>query len=141
MALHHLIKLVLLGSLLFPFALSSEARERFGGRGRAVIVPGYSYYYPYRAWGWGMGWGWGNPYGDYQPYYQDAKGKIKLRDYVKSDQVYIDGAYAGTADKMKTIKLDPGRYTIEIRRQGTELINRSVYVVAGKTVEIDINGS
>jgi hypothetical protein len=140
-ALRHLTKLVLMGLLLFPFALSSEARERFGGHGRVVIVPGYSYYSPYRAWGWGAGWGWGYPYGYYQPYNQEAKGKIKLRDYVKSDQVYIDGAYAGTADKMRTIKLDPGRYTIEIRRQGNEIKNRSVYVVAGKTVEIDIDGS
>jgi hypothetical protein len=140
-ALRHLTKLALMGALIFPFALSSEAHEKNGGRGRVVIVPHYSYYYPYRAWGWGVGWGWGNPYGYYQPYYPEATGKIKLKDYIKSDQVYIDGAYAGTAAKMKTVKLDPGRYTIEIRRQGTEILKRSVYVVAGKTVEIDLNGS
>jgi hypothetical protein len=141
-ALRFLTKLALAGLLILPLAISAEANERHGGsRGRVVIVPGYSYYYPYYgypAWGWGGYWG--NPYWNYAPYYEETKGKIKIKDFDKSDQVYIDGAYAGTAGKMKTIKLDPGRYTIQVRRQGTEILNRNVYVVAGKTVEIDFNG-
>jgi hypothetical protein len=140
-ALRILAKLALVGLLILPLAISAGARERHEGRGRGIIVPRYSYYYPYYRYpGWGWGAYLGNPYWDYAPYYQETKGKIKIKDFDKSDQVYIDGAYAGTAGKMKTVKLDPGRYTIQVRRQGTEILNRNVYVIAGKTVEIDFNG-
>jgi len=137
-ALRFLTKFALVSLLMLPFVVSAEAHGHFGGGGRAIIVPHYSYYHPY--WGYG-GWGWANPYWGYGPYYYEDKGTIKIKDHDKSDQVYINGAFAGIAEKMKNIKLDPGQYTIQIRRQGNELLNRSVYVIAGKTVEIDVGGN
>jgi len=136
-ALRLLTKFALVGLLMLPSAVSAEAREHFRGGGRVAVVPSYSLYYPY--WGWGWGWGWG-PYWDYGPYYYESTGKIKIKDYNKFDEVYINGAYAGTVDKLKSIKLNPGRYTVEIKQQGKDILNRSVYVIAGQTVQIDVKG-
>jgi hypothetical protein len=140
-ALKLLTKLVLIALLTLPFAAFAEARGgHFHGGYRGVIIPRYSYIYPYDGWGWGWGWGWG-PYWDYGPYYyHETMGKIKIKDHNKYDKVYINGAYSGRVEKMKDIKLDPGRYTVEIQRDGKQIMNQSVYIVAGKTVEIDVNG-
>lgn len=85
--------------------------------------------FPYYPYDWGWGWGY---------YSYDTRGKIKIRGYAQSDQVYINGAYAGTAKKRHEIKLEPGTYNIEVRRQGQELVNRDVYVLTNKSVEINI---
>lgn len=123
----------------FPVTVSAEAQSHAFAANRAVVVR-----YPYRwgGWGWGgWGWGWG-PYwgGYYGPYYPiDNRGKIKIKDANKFDQVYLNGAYAGTVDKMKNIRLDPGHYKIEVRERGKDIVNRDVYVVTGKTVDINVN--
>jgi hypothetical protein len=138
-AIRVLTRFSLICLLMLPFAASAEARGHFGRRGGTVIVPGYSLYYPY--WGLGWGWGWGGPFWDYGPYYYPAEntGKIKIKDHDKSDQVYINGAYAGTVDNLKDFRLDPGSYSVQIRDNGKVLLNRDIYVVTGKTVEIDVN--
>jgi len=61
------------------------------------------------------------------PYYYD-RGKVKIKDAFESDQIYINGAFAGTVGKMKSIRLEP-------------VVGRDVYVVTGKTVEIYVNGN
>ncbi len=137
-ALRFLTKFALAGLLVLPFAGIAKAHERFeGGERRVVIVPSYSYYRPY--WGWGWGWGW-SPYRDYPTYSYPTRGTVKIHDHNKYDQVYINGAYAGIVDKMKNIKLDPGHYTVEIRQQGKVIRSQSVYVVAGKSVDIEVEG-
>jgi len=137
-ALRLLTKLFLSCLLILPLTASAETRGHFRGGRHVVIVPSYSYAYPY--WGWGWGWGWGGPFWDDRPYYYENTGGIKIKDHNKTDEVLINGAYAGTVGKMKTMKLSPGNYTIQIRREGTDLLNRSIYVVAGKTVEINLDG-
>jgi len=133
-ALRILIPFTLASLMMFPFASYAKAHGHFVGSVHTIIAPGYGFYYPY------WGWGWGYPYWGYGPYYPEySAGKIKIKDSNKSDQVYIDGAYAGTAEKMKTITLSPGSYSVEIRQQNKDRVNRKVYVVAGKTVEIDVN--
>jgi len=135
-ALKFLAKLFLVCLLMLPFAGSAEAR------GRIFIAPGYGFYYPYGGlgFGWGWGWGWGYPYGWPYAYYgpYEARGQLKIKDSVKSDEVYINGAYAGTVDKLKNMKLNPGRYSVRISQRGKELLSQNVYIVAGKTVEIDV---
>jgi hypothetical protein len=113
--------------LALPLAASAAERgfDQFQGAHTIVV----QYPYPY---GWGWGWGY------YPYYYYDTRGKIKIRDYFEYDQVYINGAYAGTAKKRHEIKLEPGRYRIEVRRRGKELVNREVYVLTQKTVEINV---
>ena len=131
-----LLKLALACMLMPLFTASTQARGRWGGGGHVVIVPRYSYYYPF----WGWDWGWGGPFWDYGPYYHENVGWIKIKDHSKSDEVLLNGAYAGTANKLKTIRLAPGNYTIQIRRDGKDLLSQNVYVVPGKTLEINADG-
>src|SRR5512133_2597788 len=93
--------LVVLGCLwMSPAKATAEGREGHEGyRGRAVIVQpswGWGSGWGWRpGWGWEPGWGWRSYWGGYYPpnYYSiDDRGKIKISDPNKSDQVYIDGA-------------------------------------------------
>lgn len=113
-------------SVILIFPTAATAADKIFGQSPGTHATAIQYpYYPY-------GWGWG------YPYYYDTRGKIKLRAYNESDNVFINGAYAGTAKKRHEIKLDPGTYNIEVRRQGKTLVNRNVYVLAQKTVEINV---
>lgn len=125
--------------VLMTLSIAAMAAERghgfagahgFGGN-RAVVVNSYPY------WGWG---GWGDPFwgGYYGPYYYDNRGKVKIKNANKYDQVYVNGAYAGTVQKMKNIRLDPGRYNIKVRHEGKDMVNREVHIVTGKTVDINV---
>jgi hypothetical protein len=119
--------------LVLPLSAFAETHEHFRGGGHVVIVPSYSYAYPY------WGWGWANPFWDGGPYYYETAGWVKIKDNNKTDEVLVNGAYAGTVAKMKTMKLSPGNYTIQILREGKDLFNRRIYVVVGKTVEINLD--
>ena len=120
--------------LMLPVAASAQVREHhFAGGVHTVVVQAYPY--------WGYGWGWGDPFWSYGPYYPiDTRGKVKIKGADKLDEVYVNGAYAGTVDKLKSMRLDPGHYDIQIRRGGRLLVQRKVYVVSGKTVHIGVNG-
>jgi len=131
-ALRFFAKLFLICLLMLPLAGSAQAG------GRIFVSPGYGFYYPYWGFGWGWGWGWGYPYGYYGPYGYSSIGQLKIKDSSKSDQVYINGAYAGTVDKLKNIKLNPGHYSVRITQQGKDLLSQNIYVVPGKTVEISV---
>ena len=132
-ALRNLSLLFLLVLLLaIPSASLAAGRGHFrSGRVHAAIVPGFGFWsYPY--------WGWGDPFWNWGPYYYpvETRGTIKLKDFNKHDEVYINGAYAGRVDKLKSIKLEPGQYQVQVRHQGKDLVDRNVYVVSGKTIEI-----
>lgn len=119
-----LILLFSVAGLLVAVPASAAKEDRGWLQGtRAITIQ----YYPYPYWGWGPSY-----------YYYDTRGKIKIRDYNETDQVYINGAYAGTVKKRKTIRLEPGQYTIEVRRRGKELVKRDVYVLTQKTVEVHV---
>jgi PEGA domain len=99
-------------------------------RGAVVVGPSFGWYSPF----WGPYWGpYGGPYGYYS--YPNA-GEIKVDTKVKSAEVYIDGAYAGTTHENKTMHLRPGSYNIEIRENGQTPFSQRVYVVAGKTIHL-----
>jgi hypothetical protein len=96
---------------------------------RVIVAPGlgYGYYSPY----WG---GYPYPYGfDYVP----TTGAVKFDTDVKDADVYIDGAYAGTVRKLKTVNLRPGSYDIEVRSPGRTQFDKKVYVAAGKTLHLN----
>ena len=124
--LSFLARLFLVCLLMLPLAGTAEAR------GVIFVGPGYGFYYPY----WGFGWGY--PYGYYGPYAYPSMGQLKIKDSIKSDQVYINDAYAGTVDKLKNMKLNPGHYSVRITQQGKDLLSQNIYVVPGKTVEINV---
>jgi hypothetical protein len=91
--------------------------------------------------GWyGYGYGYGPFYGSYPygAYYGVPNvGHVKLDTKVKNAQVFVDGAYAGTSGKLKTMWMRPGTYTIELRAPGGEHFTEKIYVAAGKTVNVE----
>ena len=96
--------------------------------GRVFVAPAY-------------GWGWYSPYWEPYPYgyynYAPATGALKFDTSVKDAEVYIDGAYAGTVGKLKTMNLRPGSYDIEVRAPGRTQFDKKVYVAAGKTLHLN----
>ena len=98
---------------------------------RVVVAPGFGYgwYAPY-AWGpYGYGYGY---YG-----YAPETGAVKFDTKVKDAEVYVNGAYAGTIGKLKTMNFRPGSYDIEVRQAGHSQFDKKVYVAAGKTLHLN----
>jgi opacity protein-like surface antigen len=86
-----------------------------------------------------MGW-YGYGYGPYSygPYFGVPNaGQVKLDTKVKDARVFVDGAYAGTSGKLKTMWMRPGTYTIELRAPGRPQFAEKIYVMAGKTVHVE----
>jgi len=66
----------------------------------------------------------------------DGRGEIRLTTDPKEAKVYIDGGYAGTADKLKTLWLDPGAYDLTVSADGREDFHERLYVLSGKSLKI-----
>jgi len=122
-------------------AVPAAARGGFhggfrGGFGGAVIVRPYGFYGGfYDPWYWGPYW-YGGPYWGYG-YSQPADmGKVKIETQVKDAQVFIDGAYAGTAGQLKDIPLKAGTHDIEVRAADQPKFAERIYVLSGKTLKI-----
>jgi hypothetical protein len=122
------MKKLLLTCMTFAVLLVPAAAQaaRFG----VFVGPGF-------GWGWyGSYWG-PYPYGFYGGYnYAPATGAVKFDTSVKNAEVLINGAYAGTVGKLKTLHLRPGRYNIELRAPGSMHYAETVYVVPGKTLHV-----
>jgi hypothetical protein len=91
-----------------------------------------------------FGWGWYGPFWDSYPYglydgyyHAPVTGTVKFDTSSKDAQVFINGAYAGTVGKLKTMHLQPGSYEIELRTSGRTQYAEKVYVVAGKTLHLN----
>jgi hypothetical protein len=122
-------KLLMIGvaALLMMAPLSAFAGVRvfvapsFGWGWYGPYPAPYAYPYPYWA-----------PYG----YYAPAAGTVKFDTNVKDAEVYVNGAYAGTVDQLKTMHLLPGDYDIQLRAPGRKQFDERVYVAPGKTVHL-----
>lgn len=78
----------------------------------------------------------------YGPYwggfaYAPDKGEVKLSANPKDAQVYLDGAYAGTAEHLKDMWLDSGAYTLSVSSPGKETFHQRIYVISGKKLKIE----
>ena len=103
-------------------------------------------FYPYGPYGWYPYYGaaFGDPFwGPYSSFaylpnlaYGNDKGEIRLTTDPKQAEVYIDGAYAGTADHLKTIWLDPGAYDLSVSHTGRESFHQRIYILTGKSLKI-----
>ncbi len=117
---------------------------RFGG---FFVNAGYSNFGRWPGWGWYPGY-WGYwPY--YDPFfasafapgyytgfaYQPWMGEVKLQSPSHTAWVYLDGALAGRADKLRHMWLDPGVYTVELR-DGGRSVSQKIYVLTGKKLEL-----
>ena len=86
----------------------------------------------------GYGYGYGPFYRPYGAYYGVPNaGQVKLDTKVKDAQVFVDGAFAGTSGKLKTMWMRPGTYNIELRAPGQAQFAEKIYVTAGKTVHVE----
>ncbi len=124
---------LVLGTLLIA-ALPASARGGF--RGGAVIVPSFGYYGGYSPYFYGP-YGWYGPYEVYPMY--SSIGELKLKRNIKEADVYINGAYAGKAEKLKTMWLRPDAYTVEIRAVGYAPYAQRIYLVPGKTSHVKVD--
>jgi hypothetical protein len=68
--------------------------------------------------------------------YGDGRGEVRLMADPKAAEVYIDGGYAGTADKLKSMWLDPGAYDLTVSAGGREPFHQRLYVLSGKSLKI-----
>lgn len=119
--------------IVVSFMMSSPALSLAASSGEVQVAATQFYH------GWGPGWG-PSPYWGAYPYYYypDPTGKIKIKDANDTDQVYINGALAGDVDHMDSIHLNPGRYRVQVRSDGKEIVDREVFVVRGKTIKIRV---
>jgi hypothetical protein len=119
----------LLGLAMLAPAASAQRGHVFF-RGGFGFGPGWGWYAPYGYWG---------PYGYYgEGYGASYPGQVKIITQNKNAQVYVDGGFAGTADKLKKFKLSPGQHDIELRdSNGKTLHAEVVTVIPGKTVDFD----
>jgi len=132
----------------------SKTRVKLGGISLGGFYRHYSsfdytpYYYPYDAALWGMSpysvW----PYSEFSPalnppgYYRDfsrseGMGEVKLLTSEKTAEVFLDGAYAGVAEDLRSIWLEPGAYNLEVKGQQGEPFKMRIYVLSGKTVKVN----
>jgi len=134
----YLAQILLLASAASAVAVGAELPHvRFGG---LVVGAGYSsgpYWYPryglYDPF-------WYSPYvhpGLYSGFLQQANmGQVKIQTADKDVSVYVDGAYAGSAQKLKSFWLAPGVYNLELRDDRQRAFRQKVYVLTGKTLAI-----
>lgn len=69
--------------------------------------------------------------------YQSNYGEVKLRTRDRADAVYVNGAYAGPAKRLKSMWLEPGVYAVEVRPVSGAPFQQRVYVLSGKTLRLD----
>ena len=120
--------------------LLGASYSRFGG-------PVYYPYglYPldgyYRAWLW-------DPYWAYPPSFpagyfdrNDGRGEVKITLEPKTAdpklaEVYVDNAFAGTADRLKNMWLEPGAYDLSVLSKDGAAYRRRIYVLSGRSLKI-----
>jgi hypothetical protein len=112
------------------------------GYGRFSSLPYYPYgpysFYPYDAVYPGVLWSpiWGSYYGPEYLSYGNGKGEVRLAAEPKDAAVYLDGAYAGTANRLKSIWLDPGAYDLSVSAKGRDSFQERIYVLSGKVLKL-----
>lgn len=95
----------------------------------------------WRPWGpawWDPMWygGWAHP-GFWNGFGQGpGMGEVKLPKMPNEAMVYLDGAFAGPAAKLRSMWLEPGRYQLEVKDENGRAWNRKIYVLSGKTLEL-----
>jgi len=132
-------------ALAAALAIPASAGVRLGtisigagyGYSSGTYWPGYwAGYYPPPFFG-----GWYDPW--FAPYYapvyfapQINNGQVNLQTSDKNAEVYLDGAYAGTASTLKNFWLSPGVYQLEVRAAGQPPLEKRIYVLTGKTLKL-----
>ena len=82
---------------------------------------------------WDSYWPYSYPAGYFS--YNDSKGEVRLSAPKEAD-VYLDNAYAGKAEKLKSIWLEPGAYDLSVAGGDGASYHRRIYVLSGKSLRI-----
>jgi hypothetical protein len=136
----------------------AERNHKFRVRlGTISVGAGYShfsgpFYYPYGLYGfhpyslayspflWDPFWSNYTPFyypGYFQGFaYGNGKGEVKLMAEPKTADVYLDGAYAGTADRLKSMWLEAGAYDLSVSTKDRATFRQRIYVLSGKSLKI-----
>jgi hypothetical protein len=131
-----------LGTIGFGFSYTHFPAGFYPYYGYGLYPFGYGpFYSPFYS---PFAYGFYDPF--YGPYYPGIyggslaygvdKGEVKLSTSGKGAQVYLDGAFAGPADKLKTMWLDPGAYNLSVSAPGQQKFEQRIYVISGKTLKI-----
>jgi PEGA domain len=135
---------------------SKESRIRLGG---VALTGGYNRFSGPAYWGppyygyygspfWTPFWQTHFPYGGaalsgFYPAYDfqrgPSMGEIKLQAEPVTASVFINDAYAGRVQDLRTMSLEPGVYNIRIEAEGRPGFARRVYVLSGKTLKLEAN--
>jgi hypothetical protein len=121
-----------------------------GGYGRFYGSPywGPPYYGYYKSPFWSPSWQTYFPYGGMglsglYPAYNFQRGpgmgEIKLQAEPMTASVFINDAYAGRVQDLRSMSLEPGVYNLRIETEGRPGFARRVYVLSGKTLKIEAN--
>ena len=119
---------------LVPLA-SAQRGSASSGSSTTVVVPAQRFVVvrPF---------GWYDPWWAYGPYaYVPAQytGEVKITTERKDARIYVDGGFAGRADKLKKFPLQAGNHNIELRdSDGRTFYQERVQVIAGKTTKIHV---
>jgi len=68
-----------------------------------------------------------------------SMGEIKLQAEPATASVFINDAYAGRVQDLRSMWLEPGVYNLKIETEGRPGFARRVYVLSGKTLKVDAN--
>jgi len=109
-----------------------------------VFPYGYAYgpygFYPYSGVFSSIFW---EPFGGGFPFYPagyfqrgDGKGEVRLTADPKDASVYLNGGYAGTADHLKSVWLEPGAYDLSVSASDRRTYEQRIYVLSGKSLKI-----
>ena len=104
--------------------------------------PGYYPFGPYDSYSLGWGPPFWSPWGAYPFFapgyfgYGSAKGEVRLSAEPKTAEVYLDHAFAGPADHLKNMWLEPGAYDLSVSAPGHEVFRQRIYVLSGKSLKI-----
>jgi len=65
-------------------------------------------------------------------------GTARLRVTPPQARVTIDGAFAGTVEELRDLRLPPGAYLVQFDLEGFQTQQQKVYVLSGKTMRLDV---
>jgi len=128
---------------------SSEGRKTNLRLGTVSVAAGYGrifppFFYQYGPYGFNdsfysdLLWSpvWGPYYGPGYFSYRNDKGEIRLAADPKDAAVYVDGAYAGDANRLKSFWLDPGAYDLMVSAKNHQSFQQRIYVLSGKSLKL-----
>jgi hypothetical protein len=118
--------MILVATAAMALAPLSASAARIVVRGRAGFGPGFYAPGPY----------WGSYWGPAYAYPSANLGEVKIETKSKTDEVFVNGAFAGVTKDMKSFHLRPGAYNIEVRHDGSPALQEKVFVAAGKTIHL-----